>query len=59
MPDILIPFDGWLWWSLIALLGLIVGLVAGMFGIGGGFLLIPMLNVLFAVPVDVSVGTGL
>src|SRR5258706_2259733 len=59
MPDILIPFDGWLWWGLIAVLGLMVGIVAGMFGIGGGFVLIPMLNVLFAVPVDVSVGTGL
>ena len=59
MPDILIPFQGWLWWSLIAALGLVVGLVAGMFGIGGGFLLIPLLNVIFGVPMDVAVGTGL
>jgi uncharacterized membrane protein YfcA len=59
MSDILIPFAGWLWWALIATLGLIVGLIAGMFGIGGGFILIPMLNVLFAVPADVAVGTGI
>ena len=59
MPDILIPFQGWIWWALIATLGLVVGLVAGMFGIGGGFLLIPLLNVIFGVPMDVAVGTGL
>src|SRR5438045_2679255 len=59
MPDFLIPFQGWLWWSLIAALGLLVGFVAGMFGIGGGFLLIPLLNVVFGVPMDLAVGTGL
>ncbi|MCA1596278.1 MAG: sulfite exporter TauE/SafE family protein [Chloroflexi bacterium] len=48
-----------MWWAGLALLGLAVGLAAGMFGVGGGFLLTPMLNALFGVPMDVAVGTGL
>src|SRR5689334_7133282 len=59
MPDLLIPFQGAAWWALIAALGWLVCFVAGMFGIGGGFLLIPILNVVFGVPMDVAVGTGL
>jgi uncharacterized protein len=41
------------------LLGIAVGYVAGMFGIGGGFLMTPMLVVLFGVPLPLAVGTGL
>jgi uncharacterized protein len=40
-------------------LGLMVGFVAGMFGVGGGFLLTPLLSVLFGLPMPVAVGTGL
>ncbi len=40
-------------------LGVIVGLVAGMFGVGGGFLLTPLLVIIFRVPMAVAVGTGL
>jgi uncharacterized membrane protein YfcA len=40
-------------------LGVAVGFVAGLFGVGGGFLLTPLLNVVFGVPVPVAVGTGL
>ncbi len=47
------------WWAGLAGLGLLVGLVAGMFGIGGGFLLIPALNVVFGIPLDIAIGTGL
>jgi uncharacterized membrane protein YfcA len=36
-----------------------VGLAAGMFGVGGGFLLTPLLNVVCGVPIDIAVGTGL
>lgn len=44
--------------GLIAL-GVVVGLVSGMFGVGGGFLLTPLLGVLFGIPMPVAVGTGL
>src|SRR5262245_53216154 len=47
------------WWTGVAALGLIVGLVAGMFGVGGGFILVPLLNVVFKVPIQIAVGTGL
>ena len=40
-------------------LGLCVGYVAGMFGVGGGFMLTPMLNVVFGIPFPIAVGSGL
>jgi uncharacterized membrane protein YfcA len=42
-----------------AVLGAGVGTVAGMFGVGGGFLLTPLLHVVFGVPIEVAAGTGL
>src|ERR1041384_7347279 len=47
------------WWVGVSVLGLAVGLVAGMFGVGGGFILVPLLNVVFKVPIQIAVGTGL
>jgi uncharacterized protein len=43
----------------VALLGIGVGYVAGMFGIGGGFLMTPLLVVLFRIPLPIAVGSGL
>ncbi len=43
----------------VAALGLVIGYIAGMFGIGGGFLLTPLLVVLFKIPLPIAVGTGL
>ena len=43
----------------VAALGAAVGYVAGMFGIGGGFLMTPLLVVIFGVPLPIAVGTGL
>jgi uncharacterized membrane protein YfcA len=43
----------------LALLGSGVGVVAGMFGVGGGFLLTPLLSVVFDIPLPIAVGTGL
>ena len=45
-------------WGL-GLLGAAVGLVAGMFGVGGGFLLTPLLTVIFGIPLPIAIGTGL
>lgn len=47
------------WWAGIGFLGLAVGVVGGMFGVGGNFFLIPLLNIAFEVPLPVAVGTGL
>jgi uncharacterized membrane protein YfcA len=43
----------------VAVLGVVVGYIAGMFGIGGGFLMTPLLVVVFGVPLPIAVGTGL
>jgi uncharacterized membrane protein YfcA len=41
------------------LLGLVVGYLSGLFGVGGGFMLTPLLNSLFGIPFDIAVGSGL
>ncbi len=41
------------------MLGVGVGVIAGMFGVGGGFLLIPLLHALLGVPLPYAVGAGL
>ncbi|QDT39855.1 sulfite exporter TauE/SafE family protein [Stratiformator vulcanicus] len=41
-----------------ALIGLIVGLLSGLFGVGGGFLLVPVLTVILGVPVEIAVGSS-
>jgi len=43
----------------VAALGVVVAYVAGMFGIGGGFLMTPLLVVLFRIPLSIAIGTGL
>ena len=40
-------------------LGIVVGYLAGMFGVGGGFLLTPLLTVVLRVPLPIAIGTGL
>ena len=43
----------------LALFGLIIGGLGGFFGVGGGFLMVPMLNVAFGVPYNIAVGSDL
>ncbi len=43
----------------IILLGLSIGFLSGLLGVGGGFLITPMLNILFGIPYNVAVGSGL
>jgi uncharacterized membrane protein YfcA len=47
--------------SLLGLLalGIGVGVIAGMFGVGGGFLLVPLLHVFLGVPLPAAVAAGL
>ena len=40
------------------ILGGAVGVLTGMFGVGGGFLITPLLNVVLGVPMPIAVGTG-
>ena len=48
-----------IWLPAVAALGVAVGLIAGMFGVGGGFLLVPMMSVVLGVPWPYAVGAGL
>ncbi|AQQ69972.1 Sulfite exporter TauE/SafE [Limihaloglobus sulfuriphilus] len=41
------------------LLGLIIGILTGIFGVGGGFILTPALMILLGVPGGAAVGTGI
>ncbi len=43
----------------LALFGLVIGALGGFFGVGGGFLMVPMLNVFFGVPYNIAVGSDL
>lgn len=47
--------------SILALLalGVVVGLIAGLFGIGGGFILTPLLSVVLDIPLPIAIGSGL
>jgi|SRR5690606_31471447 len=44
---------------LLVLLGLISGTLSGTLGIGGGIVIVPALNQIFKVPMNVAVGTSL
>jgi uncharacterized membrane protein YfcA len=44
---------------LLALAGLFIGFVAGMFGVGGGFILTPLLSLSFKIPMPIAVGSAL
>jgi len=43
----------------LASVGLFIGYIAGMFGVGGGFLLTPLLNIVFRIPIEIAVGSAL
>jgi hypothetical protein len=45
-------------WAGALIMGVCVGVLTGLFGVGGGFLITPLLNVLLGVPMPVAVGTG-
>ena len=39
-------------------IGTAVGVLTGLFGVGGGFLITPLLNALLGIPMPIAVGTG-
>ena len=48
-----------IFWPGIIVLGGVVGFLSGLFGVGGGFLLTPMLNIVFSVPMKIAIGSDL
>lgn len=45
-------------WALVTLAGSVVGILAGLFGIGGGFLVVPVLSIVLSIPMPLAVGAG-
>jgi len=43
----------------IIITGLVVGFLSGLFGVGGGFLLVPVLNIFFGLPYNTVIGSSL
>ena len=43
--------------AIATLVGAVVGLLPGLFGVGGGFLMVPLLHVFAGVPINVAVGS--
>lgn len=43
----------------VVLLGFSIGILTGLFGVGGGFLVVPLLNVLLGIPYPIAVGSSL
>jgi len=41
------------------LTGFVIGIFSGLFGVGGGFLLVPLLNIVFNVPYNIAIGSSL
>lgn len=39
-------------------LGFVVGILAGVFGVGGGFLLVPLMNILLGIPIELAAGSA-
>lgn len=58
MLDVILPIAG-VWGNLgiLALVGLLIGFVSGLFGVGGGFLMTPIL-IFLGVPSTIAVATG-
>ena len=40
-------------------IGFVIGVLSGLFGVGGGFLLVPLLNVVFNIPYNIAIGSSL
>jgi uncharacterized membrane protein YfcA len=60
MLTLTLPLSGVdVWIPGIVLLGILIGFLVGLFGVGGGFLLTPLLKVVFGIPYPVAVGSSL
>lgn len=52
-------FDGPPLYASLAAIGFVVGILTGLFGVGGAFLINPMLNVLLGIPYTLATGSGM
>lgn len=58
MFDVILPIAGvWVNIAIVAGIGLLIGIISGLFGVGGGFLMTPLL-IFLGVPPTIAVATG-
>ena len=57
-PDFISYISGPMFYLSLAGLGFIIGILAGVFGVGGGFLLVPLMNVLLGIPIEIAAGSA-
>ncbi|MGL1890497.1 MAG: sulfite exporter TauE/SafE family protein [Spirochaetaceae bacterium] len=57
-PAFTANYSGITLFLVLAGLGIGVGLLAGLFGVGGGFLLVPLMNIALGIPIEVAGGSA-
>ncbi len=58
-PPFTAHFSGPIFYLVLVILGLSIGFLTGFFGVGGGFLTVPLLNIILGVPYEIAVGSDL
>ncbi len=57
-PEFSSYLTGPLFFISLAGLGFVIGILAGVFGVGGGFLLVPLMNILLGIPIEIAAGSA-
>ncbi len=57
-PEFTSFYSGILLFGSLALLGVLIGFIASLFGVGGGFLLVPLMNIVLGIPMEVAAGSA-
>lgn len=57
-PEFSSYLTGPLFFISLAGIGFIIGIIAGIFGVGGGFLLVPLMNILLGIPIEIAAGSA-
>lgn len=57
-PEFSSYLTGPVFFFFLAGLGFIIGILAGIFGVGGGFLLVPLMNILLGIPIELAAGSA-
>ena len=58
-PAFTAHFSGIPFYLVLMLLGMFIGFLTGFFGVGGGFLTVPLLNIVLGIPYELAVGSDL
>ncbi len=58
-PSIGAALSGGSYYMALLAIGMVIGILTGFFGVGGGFLVVPILNVLLGIHYEIAVGSSL